>query len=490
MEIDNETSETTKARSGVGCLKCIVWVAVILALLGVIAMFGNRARVASRLQKMLAELDSSEPGWRLEQIEAAREDLPESENSARAVLAAAGKLPLSWPSKPLDDERIRSMPANEQLSEEYLDRLSSELATVQASLDMAAKLADMPRGRHRIHYERNPLAIPLPHLMEIRKFIALLKYESMYWNQKGNSTKALTVCRAALNAARSIGDEPFYISQLDRSACILRVCEAIERTLAQGEPPPEDMNALQKLLENEDTFPALLIAMRGERAVLHGVFSAVERGEVSLKELEGFTSPAAHSEPRDWLKNTAVSLWRMDTQADNELFLSLMTRHIKVVQLPPHEQAALEKKFEQDIRALPKRAMITRLLLIAASKMGESFRRKHAMLRSTITALAAERYRCDKKAWPDNVDKLCPRYLASVPLDPYDGKALRYRRLKDGVVVYSIGQDGIDNDGQLDPKRATLTGMDIGFRLWDVAQRRQPPKPKPPQPPTTPIPLP
>jgi hypothetical protein len=74
-----------------------------------------------------------------------------------------------------------------------------------------------------------------------------------------------------------------------------------------------------------------------------------------------------------------------------------------------------------------------------------------------------------------------------VPLDPYDGQPLRCRRLKDGVVAYSVGPDGKDDGGNLRPEQAEEGaeggGLDVGFRLWDVAHRRQPPRPPPPKPP-------
>lgn len=479
MEIENELAETAKPHSWASWLRGIGWIALIFVLLAILGVFLNRGMMASKLQESLVELDRSDPGWRLEDIEAARADIPYEENSAPVILAASEQMPRPWPSKEFDEEHFRSLPPAQMLSDEAFARLSRELARARTALAMAAKLADMPRGRHRIYDEGNPISLPLPHLQECRNLARLLFYESMCDNQKGESKKALSACRAALNAGRSIGDEPFPISQVVRTACVILACQAIERTLGQGEPPLEDMGALQKLLEDEDAFPGLLIATRGQRAEMHQVFAAVGRGEVSLRDLEGRTGMARGDNVGDWLQNTALSFWRMDTRADNALYLSLMTRRLKETLLPLHEQASLEKQFDQDVRALPKNAVITRMLLPAISKVGESFRRKHALLRCTIVALAAERYRRDKKAWSDRIDQLCPQYLATVPLDPYDGKPLRYRRVNDGVVIYSVGQDGADDGGKIDRERSGASpGTDFGFRLWDAAQRRQPPKPR------------
>ena len=68
--------------------------------------------------------------------------------------------------------------------------------------------------------------------------------------------------------------------------------------------------------------------------------------------------------------------------------------------------------------------------------------------------------------------------IASVPLDPYDGKALRFKPVADGVIVYSVGPDRTDNGGNIDRTKPTSVGTDLGFQLWDVKHRRQPAKAK------------
>ena len=59
-----------------------------------------------------------------------------------------------------------------------------------------------------------------------------------------------------------------------------------------------------------------------------------------------------------------------------------------------------------------------------------------------------------------------------MPADPFTGGPLRFRRLDDGIVIYSVGADRKDDGGDLGPSQ-NKSGKDIGFRLWDVSQRRQ-----------------
>jgi hypothetical protein len=98
--------------------------------------------------------------------------------------------------------------------------------------------------------------------------------------------------------------------------------------------------------------------------------------------------------------------------------------------------------------------------------------RGHANLRCAQVALAAERHRRKHGHWPQSLADLVPRYLAAVPLDPFDGKPLRYRKTERGAVVYSVGEDGRGSGSDTDSPR------DVKFTLWNVDQRRQPPLPE------------
>src|SRR5262249_35009261 len=124
------------------------------------------------------------------------------------------------------------------------------------------------------------------------------------------------------------------------------------------------------------------------------------------------------------------------------LYLRYMTESVEAARAPGPEQNARMK--ELDATQIPKerRAILAGLLLPATSKVMSSVPRKLAWLRAAIAAVAAERYRRAHGVWPESLEALAPAYLGEVPADPYDGQPLRYRRLPDGVVIYSVGPDG------------------------------------------------
>jgi hypothetical protein len=75
------------------------------------------------------------------------------------------------------------------------------------------------------------------------------------------------------------------------------------------------------------------------------------------------------------------------------------------------------------------------------------------------------------------LDELVPVFLPAVPQDPFRTIPLTLERLPDGLTIYSSGGDEEDNEGRLDRDSPMLRGTDLGFRLWDVPQRRRPPLP-------------
>jgi hypothetical protein len=150
------------------------------------------------------------------------------------------------------------------------------------------------------------------------------------------------------------------------------------------------------------------------------------------------------------------------------------TQFVEAAKLPEGQQDARIAAVQAG--AMPQRQItVFHLLIPAFARVTASHRRAQAHMRSTAVALAVERYRLEEGHWPESLAELVPARLAAVPADPFDGKPLRYRRLADGVVVYSVGADGVDNGGRLDRKNPSANGIDIGVRLWDVARRRQPP---------------
>jgi hypothetical protein len=464
-----------------------VWRRVLLGLgvlIGLLLAAGvvmqMRDSSSARLREILAELDQSDPNWRLDDLVRNRGEVPDNQNSARVVMNAVRLTPKEWGKVEVHlDEKLndpdRLPPV--RLDDEQLALLEKSLPQVAAALVEARKLAGMPRGRHRLTLTDNPLGTLLPDQQETRRIASLLRYDVWVRAHKGDIDGALLSCRACLNAGRSLGDEPFIISQLIRIACVAIACNLAERALALGEASDAELAALQHLLAQEARDPAMLAALRGERAIVDDLFRKMEDGTIKTQDLFGRRSEDL---PRDvsW-RVRLLGFSKGDIRRNRLLALEMMNQIIDTARLPSHEQVARNRALDAQIKALPTDAVLVRALIPAISKVAEADRRKAADVCTLGALLAVERYRLKKGKWPANLEELKPDFLTAVPLDPFDGKPLRYVKRPDGVTVYSVGHDGTDDGGKIDRSKPLGPGVDQGYRLWDVKFRRQAPVPKP-----------
>ena len=104
-----------------------------------------------------------------------------------------------------------------------------------------------------------------------------------------------------------------------------------------------------------------------------------------------------------------------------------------------------------------------------------------ARLRCAQVGMALERYRLGHGRWPETLNQLVPELMSAIPNDPFGSAFLHYRRLEDGVVVYSVGPDREDNGGHLARQNPKVPKTDLGFRLWDPDHRGEPPARKAPR---------
>src|SRR5713101_4736278 len=98
-----------------------------------LAWWGYKWRLEREYRAAIEEADRLDPGWRLADLEAARAEIPDAENAALEVLAAARLMPAGWyPPSPgtistkLEDDLGHLLPI-QRLDESQLKELHAEL---------------------------------------------------------------------------------------------------------------------------------------------------------------------------------------------------------------------------------------------------------------------------------------------------------------------------------------------------------------------------
>ncbi len=101
------------------------------------------------------------------------------------------------------------------------------------------------------------------------------------------------------------------------------------------------------------------------------------------------------------------------------------------------------------------------------SRVNNVFSRYEASRSALITVLAVLRYRQDNNALPESLNELVEKaYLRSLPVDPFGDGPLIYRRSGDHFVLYSLGDDFVDDEGLTATGRRGSQWGDLVF--WPV----------------------
>src|SRR6266851_1727829 len=142
------------------------------------------------LRDAIAEADRLDPGWRLEELEAKRANIPEQQNSAPVVLNAARLLPKPWPplgadgtaAFPVQEQSLRRLvlaPA-EEIDAQQTQDLRTALTKAQSALTEAHKLSDLPTGRYPLHQTPDGGILSIPgNIGLMREMVTLLSFDTL-----------------------------------------------------------------------------------------------------------------------------------------------------------------------------------------------------------------------------------------------------------------------------------------------------------------------
>lgn len=128
--------------------------------------------------------------------------------------------------------------------------------------------------------------------------------------------------------------------------------------------------------------------------------------------------------------------------------LDFMADCIEATRLPPRQRLARFAEIDAQARKPSFLHVVGAMMVPPLARVVQLDVRRQAHLDLARTALAIERYRLAAGDVPEELEQLVPDYLDAVPIDPFDGQPVRYRRTEPGYVLYSIMEDGQDNGGR------------------------------------------
>jgi hypothetical protein len=315
----------------------------------------------------------------------------------------------------------------------------------------------LPYSRYPINYGSDkPWAIMLPHLAVLKSCAQCLQLRGVAHLGNGQPDKALEDVLLALQLTDKVQTEPIMISHLVRVAMVQLILQPVWEGLAQHKWSDDQLTALEADLGKLDFCADYKLSMHCELGFQSDMLRILRRDRAKLEELEGLNDLSGNKPrlglPKGRLIHFIPSGWFYQNQYHCARVLE--DYYVSMVDVGQGTFSPdLVRRGEAIVAAEMKSASpFTRLERLLGASQGNIARRfayGQASVNLARTAIALERYRLARGAFPESLDTLAPQFIAKVPHDAIGGPPLKYHREADGsFVLYSVGWNEKDDDGE------------------------------------------
>jgi len=326
----------------------------------------------------------------------------------------------------------------------------------EKALDLIARATAMPRCRFDINYSAGFTA-SMPHLGHLRSSARLLVLRARVRRRDGDFASAHNDVLACFRLARAIREPEVVCHLVGVLIRHLALDEGLKPLLAEEqEPHPAQWRALLEELQGLDQGAVLVSTLQGERALGMLSFGSIAAGP-------GGGAPRTPPKP-GWVIKVFLSRAWLNREKAN--YLRYMTGLIEAARLEPWEMRERLAPLYEDVEKA-KWANLTRILAPALAREIRYHVLSEANVDLARVALALRLHKHEHGAYPERLDVMTPSILKTIPKDAFTGQPLVYRLVDSGFVVYSVGLDDTDNDGNEEPPDRSNRdqGVDI---VWKV----------------------
>ena len=283
-----------------------------------------------------------------------------------------------------------------------------------------------------------------PHLSTIGDCARLLQDKALLCAHRGQIEAAMVCVLDGLRLGGALRRQPLVVSSLAGSHYCAIALRSLERILSRAAVTDRQLRELSDVLAAIADSPGLVDTMITERGFMLG---NCER----FFATKGLRSGSAIR----WLPGAKE-------RALTDI-LDYMEACVEAARLPGTRRMARFHEIRQEVEGLSALHTVVKALVPMMGRIAERDLVFRTRLDLARTALAVERYRLASRTLPATLDVLVPQYLKEVPLDPFDGRPIRYTLPTSGYVLYSVDTDGQDNGGCEQAEDESTAPCDLCF---------------------------
>lgn len=375
------------------------------------------------------------------------------------------------------------------------DEFAANVKAERPAIELLHQVLERPKLDFKLDYSKGTM-MPLTHLAPMKRATQKLCIAAIYDLHSGDNGAAETNILTLLALVHRDTRDQLLISHLVRIAmtaiAVAPTWELLQATNATEAQLAAVQNGWQQLDFLSDAEKSFVMERMWTSAeirrfrVSHESWAAISGGSSSASGGGQGWQPDWEAITEDPRKAVGEVMWRSSWSYSEELC------RLKADQIILETVRSMQTNQGRFYRA-DYDAMVSRLSSLGITNAGQALFdaleipdfhevfgdwglntviRKTLMMEVgrdvVVTAIALKRFQFKHGKWPETLAELTPDFLPSVPIDPNDGRPLKYHPNADGTYrLYSVGEDGMDDGG--DP---TNTASGSSSLYWLNAKAR------------------
>jgi hypothetical protein len=437
----------------------IVLVCAALFVLLIVALINWRVRLNKRINTRLAAIRAAGLPTSPAELNAWIPKIPDSENGALLLMRALTNLHDLPEISPRYTNDVISLKRQQHFSAEQRQIAEQFVQTNAQALVEIKNALRYPKFRYPIDYSRGTAA-ELPHLAKIKVATQVLQCENTLQSEDHIAAWTNSVL-LQLRLAETLDSEPDLIGSFVRVAVVNIASRSAEFALNRLPPDIAGCQLLRDTFLRTTQTNLLPQALISERAVYLPEFPTTGA------QLETFLKSHDTNAPLPRFGVNSL-FWTGIFARDLDFYLSTIEKGIEASRLPAPGNLRLTNIFDVDDVVRRRFFVMSGMLLPNLGRTSIRAASAEAIAKLAASAFAIEEFRQANNRLPENLKDLTPQFLEFVPIDPFDGNPIRYRKLEHGYLVYSVDADGRDDGGESPPvgrKSKNTNTYDLTFTV-------------------------
>ncbi len=340
-----------------------------------------------------------------------------------------------------------------------IERLSPQLQQVlhdwRGVLVLLHEAASKPSYYVDRDYHQPTMNIPLSDLQNIRYLAVLLALDGQDKAAKGDIRGAIQNINTRLALARHAASEPFAIALLVAAGIERSALSTLQGLLEHKKVSSGDLATLR--IENRPSYRKLQErTLRMAEAIQLMTFYDIDAGRLS--KLLPYISLDNGQEPRanHPLLDSAFAFVHRVFLLPGELDVSRQLSYkLQEAATKPYDAAKLLWKECQD-KAKFHGGILLAIFSPTGEAVGTMLTLADARRQTARLGVAIYLYAEKNGHLPEKLNDLTPDFILSLPADPFDDRLMKFKRTDQGIVIYSVGPDMVDDGGSpFDSNRQT-----------------------------------